>query len=64
MIVDLRALRVGPQLFEGTEPASVLELEGDFYVAPGGAIGYALSIERVQDRLLVHGTVDSAAFSS
>lgn len=57
MILDLRALPAGPRPFEGIEPVSILELQNDPYVAPVGAVSYRFSVERVQQRLLVRGSV-------
>lgn len=55
MIIDIPKLREEGEWFEGDEPASVLELEGDPSVRTAGDVHYRLFVQPVSGKLVVKG---------
>lgn len=57
MIIDIPKLRPDGEWFEGEEPASILELEGESSLRVVAPVHYRLFVQAVSDRLVVKGTV-------
>lgn len=57
MIIDIPKLREEGEWFEGDEPASILELEGDSILRLEGSIHYRFFVQPVSGKLVVKGTL-------
>lgn len=57
MIIETRELRDRERSYKGEEPASILDLAADPFIRGGGGIRYALTARRLNDQLLVLGSL-------
>ncbi len=57
MIIETGDLHLKDRNYKGQEPAAILELESEMFVRAGGAIRYDLVARRLNDDLLVRGSL-------
>ncbi len=57
MLIQTGELRARERRYAGEEPASILELDADPFIRGGGGVRYALTAWRLNDELLVRGSL-------
>ena len=59
MIIDIQKISEGGSTYTGELPPESLDLEGDKFIKPRGAVRYDLTAEIVSEQLIVQGSVET-----